>query len=71
MATLAHPDIVSDPVGHISISGVHGRTELHERMKHFAPRTGLAQAPAMARRNLTPLLIGVAIGATLFYFLKR
>lgn len=71
MATQAQGDIVSDPVAHISISGVHGRSELNERMRHFAPPSGLAQAPAIARENLAPLLIGAAIGAALFYLLKR
>ena len=72
MATQSHSDIVSDPVGHISISGVHGRSELDERMRHFAPhRLGLSDAPALARDNLRPLLIGAAIGAALIYLLKR
>lgn len=65
-------EIVSDPVGHISISGVHGRSELNERMKRFEPHAlGWSDAPALARENLKPLLIGAAIGAALFYLLKR
>ena len=72
MATQADSDIVSDPVGHISISGVHGRSELDERMRHFAPHPlGLSDAPALARENLKPLLIGAAIGVALTYLLKR
>jgi hypothetical protein len=72
MATQSQSEIVSDPVGHISISGVHGRSELDERMRHFEPRPlGLSDAPTLARENLTPLLIGAAIGAALIYFLKR
>ncbi len=72
MATQSHSDIVTDPVGHISISGVHGRSELDERIRHFAPHPpGLADAPALARENLKPLLIGAAIGAALIYLLKR
>ena len=71
MATQAQDEIVADPVGHISISGVHGRGELTERMRHFAPPTGLAQAPAIARDNLAPLLIGAAIGVALFHLLRR
>jgi len=69
MATLAPPrtsEIVPDPVGHISISGVHGRDELNERLSH-APR------PVRRGENsaLMPLLLGAAIGATLVYLLKR
>lgn len=72
MATQAQSEIVSDPVGHISISGVHGRTELDLRRKRFEPHPlGLSDAPALARRNLRPLLIGAAIGAVLVYVLKR
>ena len=72
MATQSHGEIVADPVGHISISGVHGRSELDQRMKHFEPHPPrLADAPALARENLTPLLIGAAIGAAVLYFLKR
>jgi hypothetical protein len=72
MATQSHSEIVSDPVGHISISGVHGRSELDERMRHFAPHPrGLADAPALARENLKPLLIGAAIGAAVLFLLRR
>jgi len=72
MATQAQSEIVSDPVGHISISGVHGRSELDLRRKHFEPHSpGLSDAPALARRNLGPLLIGAAVGAVLVYLLKR
>lgn len=72
METQSRGDIVSDPVGHISISGVHGRGELAERMRRLGPHPlGLSDAPALARENLTPLLIGAAIGAALIYWLKR
>lgn len=72
MATQLHGEIVADPVGHISISGVHGRSELDERIRHFEPHPlGLSDAPALARANLKPLLIGAAIGAALIYFLKK
>ena len=72
MATQSLGDIVSDPVGHISISGVHGRTELDERVRHFAPHSPrLSDAPALARENIKPLLIGAAIGAAVIYLLKR
>lgn len=58
-------EVVADPVGHISISGVHGRNELDER---------LARAPVY-RGTPSPrfraLLIGAAIGAAIMYFLKR
>lgn len=58
-------DIVNDPVGHISISGVHGRVELDER---------LAKAPAYRPGQHHPvgaLLAGVVIGAALVYLVKR
>lgn len=56
---------VDDPVGHISISGVHGRDELNER---------LANAPEYHEQKSHPLpalLLGAAIGATLMYVAKR
>jgi hypothetical protein len=57
-------EIVADPVGHISISGVHGREELNDR---------LANAPAFREPSgqLKPLLLGAAIGAVIVYLLKR
>jgi hypothetical protein len=57
-------ELVADPVGHISISGVHGRDELNHRLAH-PPRR---QAPDNA---LAPVLVGAAIGAVLMYLLKR
>ena len=57
--------LVRDPVGHISISGVHGRDELNER---------LARAPAYREGRKNPLmllLLGAALGAGLMYLLKR
>jgi hypothetical protein len=72
MATQSHGEIVSDPVGHISISGVHGRSELDQRRRHFEPHPPrLSDAPALARENLKPLLIGAAIGAAVLYLLSR
>lgn len=58
------PEIVADPVSHISISGVHGRDELNER---------LAQAPTYHENGsaVKPLLIGAAIGAVIVFLLKR
>jgi len=57
-------ELVPDPVGHISISGVHGRDELNER---------LANAPDFQeRRNpVGYVLLGTAIGAALMYLFKR
>jgi hypothetical protein len=58
-------ELVPDPVGRISISGVHGRDELNER---------LANAPVRERARRGPvgfLLLGAAIGAALMYLLKR
>jgi hypothetical protein len=59
-----NPGVVADPVGHISISGVHGRDELDERLAH-APNFKAAGSP------LKPLVIGAAIGAAIVYLLKR
>jgi hypothetical protein len=58
------PDVVADPVSHISISGVHGRDELEERLEN-APDYKPATSP------LKPILIGVAIGVGLGYLLRR
>ena len=58
-------ELVPDPVAHISISGVHGRDELDER---------LANAPTYEERrktSLVPLLLAAALGAGLMYLLKR
>jgi hypothetical protein len=57
-------EIVSDPVSHISISGVHGRGELDDRLAH-APDFREAGSP------VKPMLIGAAIGALLVYLWKR
>jgi hypothetical protein len=65
MTTPVESDIVADPVGHISISGVHGRNELNERLAH-APRYK-AGSPSPIRA----LVVGAAIGAVLMYLLKR
>ncbi|MGH7677239.1 MAG: hypothetical protein ACRENU_02155 [Gemmatimonadaceae bacterium] len=63
-STLQGSELVADPVAHISISGVHGRRELDDR---------LAQAPAFREpgSQLKPLLLGAAIGAAIVYLLKR
>lgn len=58
-------ELVSDPVGHISISGVHGRDELEERLAHPPSRRNGQDA------NARSLLIGAAIGAAVVYLLKR
>ena len=58
-------ELVPDPVGHISISGVHGRDELNER---------LANAPEFQEGRRNPagyLVLGAAIGAALMYLFKR
>ena len=57
-------ELVADPVGHISISGVHGRDELNERLAQ-PPRRVHPESP------LKPILIGAAIGAALMYLMKR
>ena len=57
-------EIVADPVSHISISGVHGRDELDDR---------LANAPAFREPTspLNALVLGAALGAALVYLWKR
>jgi hypothetical protein len=64
-AKMESSELVSDPVGHISISGVHGRQELDDRLAH-APRY---HPP----RKIEPksVLLGAAIGAVLVFLLKR
>ncbi len=58
-------ELVADPVSHISISGVHGRKELNERLA-LAPRYENGQeAP------LPVLLVGAAIGAAMVLLLRR
>jgi hypothetical protein len=53
-------ELVPDPVSHISISGVHGRKALEERLAkaevQTLPRTGDAVAPLVAGA-----LLGVAL----------
>lgn len=58
-------ELVSDPVGHISISGVHGRDELEERLANPPSRQ---ISPTLSKRSL---LLGAALGAAVVYFLKR
>ena len=59
----SHSDIVADPVGHISISGVHGRKELDERLSH-ARVQGVDGSSGLVK-----LLTGALIGAAIMYVL--
>jgi hypothetical protein len=56
-------DIVADPVGHISISGVHGRKELDARLSNArvqgVPRDG----------GIGKLVAAALIGAAIMYVL--
>ena len=58
---------VDDPVGHISISGIHGRDELNDRLAtaapQFVPRRGQASSVGM-------LLLAAAAGAAFMYLFK-
>jgi len=51
-------DVVTDPVGHISISGVHGRKELDARLSSV--RRQSSEGSGLARL-VTAALIGAAI----------
>lgn len=66
MTTSIQPDVVADPVSHISISGVHGRDELDRRRRQVTVQDAPAQVDM-----LLPLLIGAALGATVVYLLRR
>jgi hypothetical protein len=58
-----HTDIVADPVGHISISGVHGRKELDERLSN-ARVQGVATGGGFGK-----LVAAALIGAAIMYVL--
>lgn len=64
--TMAASEVITDPVGHISISGVHGGDELNDRIAH-ADRGGFA-----GRRDGTrTVLLGVAIGLVVGMLIGR
>ena len=63
-AVNANSEMVADPVSHISISGVHGREALEERLAN-------ARTFREAGNPLTPLVLGAAIGAAIVYLLRR
>ena len=63
-STTQQADVVADPVSHISISGVHGREALEDRLAN-APEFKPASSP------LKPILLGVAVGAAIGYLLGR
>lgn len=54
-------DVVADPVGHISISGVHGRKELDQRLANARPYD------AGGGVGLGKLVAGALIGAAIMY----
>jgi hypothetical protein len=60
-------EMVNDPVGHISISGVHGGDELNDRL---ARADEMSRTPGQ-RGGLGILIIGVALGAALALTLGR
>lgn len=55
---------VSDPVSHISISGVHGRKALEERLANAQPQSLTRDGDAVA-----PLVAGALLGAALVFLL--
>jgi hypothetical protein len=61
-------DVVSDPVGHISISGVHGGEELAERIANSSNGTRPVRvARASSRGSIAPLLLGALAGMAVMY----
>jgi hypothetical protein len=65
MPTVQTQDQVDDPVGHISISGIHGRNELD---KHI---TAARHYDSEHNSRIGAALLGAAIGAALMYLLRR
>ena len=59
-----HTDIVADPVGHISISGVHGRKELDARLSNAR-----VQGVRSDRGAIAKLVAAALIGAAIMYVL--
>ena len=57
-------EVVNDPVSHISISGVHGRDELNDRLAHAKTHRGSAQPFA-------PLAVSAVVGAVIMYLFTR
>ncbi len=58
-------ETVADPVGHISISGVHGRDELNARLAHRPSH------PKARPNPVAVLLVGAFVGAALMYMFNR
>lgn len=65
MPTVQAQGQVDDPVGHISISGIHGRNELD---KHI---TAARNYDSDHNSRIGAALLGAAIGATLMFLLRR
>ncbi len=59
-------ELVSDPVSHISISGVHGRKALEERIANAETQSLGGSGSAM-----TPLVAGALLGVALMFLLNR
>lgn len=59
-------ELVPDPVSHISISGVHGRKALEERIANAEVQSLRPNGDAV-----TPLVAGALLGAALMFLLNR
>jgi hypothetical protein len=64
MQNTVNTEVVNDPVSHISISGVHGRDELNDRLAHA--RTHRATAHPFG-----PLALSAVVGAVIMYLFTR
>jgi hypothetical protein len=63
MQSAVTTEVVNDPVSHISISGVHGRDELNDRLAHVKTHRETGRPVALA--------LSAVAGAAIMYLLTR